>query len=501
MSRFQNLPLKTKLILIGLLSAAIATLLAGALMFAAELDGYRATMVRDLAVKAEVVGDQCTAALMFNVRKDAEDTLGALRADPDIEYAAVYARDGKPFASYRRSGMDPAWSPESGPEEGHRFGADHLVLHRPIMVGGRLIGSILIRSDLRKLHTLLFRYLSAAGLVLVISLLVAYGVVSRLQRTITRPVMDLVRMMDDVSRRRDFTLRAASGSKDELGALAQGFNEMLSTIQDRDRALNAHRKDLERTVANLTASTRELQEANKKLRDLDKIKSDFISIASHEFRTPLTSIKAYVELMIMKPNMTEEKKGRLLEIINAESDRLARLINDLLDLQRIEAGTMAWNLTDVSIADVIQNSLVTISPLARNKDQQLNTEIEQGLPLFRGDRDRLIQVTTNILSNAVKFTPPGGGIRISAKRDGDPATRIIVSVTDTGIGIPEDDLKIVFEKFQRSGDHLTSSVEGTGLGLAIAREIVQLHGGSIWAESVHGKGSTFTFTLALDRRG
>jgi signal transduction histidine kinase len=308
-------------------------------------------------------------------------------------------------------------------------------------------------------------------------------------------------MMESVSQHKDFGVRAKLSSKDELGALALGFNEMLSTIQERDRDLDAHRKDLERTVADLKRLTWDLQEANNKLRDLDRVKSDFISIASHELRTPLTSIKAYVELMILKPNLMEAKKNRILGIINAESDRLARLINDILDLSRIEAGTMAWHLTDVSVVDIIQTSLTTISPLAQNKEQHIITDIEPGIPLFRGDRDRLVQVVTNILSNAVKFTAQSGSIRISARRDSDPLPQVVVSITDTGIGIPEEDLTIVFDKFQRSGDHLTSSVEGTGLGLAIAREIVEFHGGTIWAESVYGKGSTFTFTLALDRAG
>jgi signal transduction histidine kinase len=121
------------------------------------------------------------------------------------------------------------------------------------------------------------------------------------------------------------------------------------------------------------------------------------------------------------------------------------------------------------------------------------------MPPIRGDQDRLVQVVTNILTNAIKFTPPSGSIHVSARREAGPPPRVTVSVTDTGKGIPEEDLKIIFDKFQRSGDHLTSAVEGTGLGLAIAREIVEFHGGKIWAESSHGKGTTFSFTLPLDR--
>lgn len=500
MSRFQNLPLKTKLILIGLLSAMIAMVLAGALMLAAELTSYRDSMVRDLAVKASLVGDQCAPALLFNVRKDAETTLGALRVDPDIQYAGVYRQDGASFAWYRQPGVAEFSYPFIG-ADGHHFGTDHLIVSRIIVVDGRRIGSVLIRSDLSKLQMLLYRYLYAASFVLGVALFAAYLVVWRLQRTITRPVMDLVRTMEVVSQRKDFTVRAAQSSEDELGALAHGFNEMVSTIQNRDRDLVAQRRDLERTVADLKRMTRDLQEANAKLRDLDKIKSDFISIASHELRTPLTSIKAYAELMILKPNLAEEKKRRLLSVINGESDRLVRLINDLLDLSRIESGTMSWRLSDVSLVDVIQNAQATIMPLALKKGQSVSAEIEPGLPLFPGDRDRLVQVMTNLLSNAVKFTPQGGTIRISARGEGSPMSQLIVAVSDTGVGIPEEDLKLVFDKFQRSGDHLTSAVEGTGLGLAIAREIVEFHGGTIWAESVRRKGSTIRFTLALDRHG
>jgi signal transduction histidine kinase len=498
MGRYQNLPLKQKLILIGLMTTAIAMLLSGGLMLAAELAAHRDEMVRDLSIKAEIIGNQCAAALLFGVRKDAEETLDSLRADPDIGYAAVYAADGSLFAKFQHEGNDYRGSPRPL-REGHRFESGHLVLTRHITLHEKRLGTVLIRSGLRKVHLLVLRYLTAAGLVLVLALAVAYFLVSRLQRSITLPVMDLVRMMQGVSQYKDFSLRAGETGVDELGDLARGFNAMLATIQDRDRELEAHRRELERTISDLERSSGELQEANRKLRELDKMKSDFITVASHELRTPVTSIKAYIELMLLKPHMPAEKKSRLLTIINAESDRLSRLINDLLDLSRIESGTMAWRVADVSLDEVIRDSLEGVTPLARNKDLRVTTDIAPGLPPVRGDRDRLVQVVTNILSNAVKFTPPGGSVYISARLQTGPQPRVAVSIRDTGGGIREEDLKIVFDKFQRSDDHLTSTVEGTGLGLAIAREIVEHHGGTIWAESTYGEGSTFTFTLPLDR--
>ena len=273
MVRFLNRPLKQKLILIGLLTTAIAMLMAGGLMFAAEFASYRQSMVTDLMIKAEIIGKQCSAALLFNDRKDAEETLSSLRSDPDIEYAAVYTRGGALFVQFDRTGKGGQLSLE--PQgEGYRFEADRLVVSRSITLPNKQIGWILISSNLRKFYALLLRYLTSTVLVLAVALAAAYILVSRLQRSITRPVTDLVLMMEGISRNKDFSLRASEASADELGALARGFNDMLSTIQDRERALEAHRRDLERTITDLENSTDELWEANKKLKELDKLKSD-----------------------------------------------------------------------------------------------------------------------------------------------------------------------------------------------------------------------------------
>ncbi len=494
MSRFHNLLLRQKLILSGLLTAGITVLLAGTVMLGTEIAVHRDEMVKDLTVKAEIIGNQCTAALLFNVPKDAEETLGALRADPDIKYAAVYTRDGTLFALYSRAGKTDAWFPQRPLTEGHHFGVDHISLYRGIKVRDKHIGTVLIWADLRKFHSLLFIYMGVACVVVVVSLVVAYILVSRLQRSITRPVTDLVEMMGDVSRDRDFSVRAPGTGEDELGSLARGFNEMLSTIQDRDRELEAHRRNLERTVSNLERSTTELQEANKKLQALDRLKSDFITVVSHELRTPLTAIKAFVEIILIKPHMANDRKTKFLNTINTESDRLARLINDLLDLSRIESGETVRRHEKVSLNDIIRNSVACIVPLAENKQHSVVTEIEPELPPIWGDRDGLVQVMTNILSNAVKFTPNGGSIHVSVRRDNG---HIAVSVTDNGAGIPEEDIEVIFDKFQRSGDQLTSTVEGSGLGLSIAKKIIELHGGAIWAQSKYGAGSTFTFKLPL----
>ena len=197
--------------------------------------------------------------------------------------------------------------------------------------------------------------------------------------------------------------------------------------------------------------------------------------------------------------MQPEKRNKLLNIINGETDRLSRLINDILDLTKIEAGKLSWHITKVSLDDIIQTSVAGIQSLADNKSILIRVCLPEFLPPFLGDRDRLIQVITNILSNSIKFTPQGGKIDITARHEQAPKSQFVVTVTDTGIGIPPNDLGLIFEKFRRSGDILTNNIQGTGLGLAISRQIVEYHGGAVWAESIQGEGSTFTFTLPLTK--
>jgi signal transduction histidine kinase len=247
-------------------------------------------------------------------------------------------------------------------------------------------------------------------------------------------------------------------------------------------------------TAELRKVNERLQEANRKLQAVDKMKTDFVSIVSHELRSPLSTIKAFVELIIMKPGMPGEQRAKLMNSINAETDRLTRLTNDLLDLARIEAGSLRWRAEELPIEDVIRDSIASMGPLFENKGLSLTTAFDRPLPGVIGDRDRLVQVVTNILSNAAKFSFSGGSIHVAVRQE---KAQLLVEISDTGIGIPACDLELIFEKFQRSGDQLTSSLEGSGLGLSIARQIVGRHGGRIWAASTHGKGSTFTFTLPL----
>jgi PAS domain S-box-containing protein len=256
-----------------------------------------------------------------------------------------------------------------------------------------------------------------------------------------------------------------------------------------------------RAAEELKQKMEELQVAYKKLKELDKMKDNFLSTVSHELRTPLTSIKSFSEILLSYDEDRETQK-EFLTIISEESDRLTRLINDFLDLAKIESGRMQWETVEISVPEVIKTAINATRALAAKTNLKVKVTVSPNLPAATSDKDRLVQVITNLLSNAIKFTPEGGNIEVKAQTlKGDKSRKkadmVMVSVTDSGIGIAPKDHKSVFEKFKQVGDTLTDKPKGTGLGLPICKEIIEHYGGKIWVESELGKGSTFFFTLPM----
>jgi PAS domain S-box-containing protein len=244
-------------------------------------------------------------------------------------------------------------------------------------------------------------------------------------------------------------------------------------------------------------------------KEVDRMKTDFISTVSHELRTPLTSVRGFTEIIKKKleeeifpsfpagDNKKIEKAMRRvhdnLEVILSEGERLTALINDVLDISKLEAGKVEWKMEQILLSEIIDRARGATASLFEQKRIDFIRDIEDGLPEVTGDRDRLIQVVINLLSNAVKFTEKGSVTCRARKTDGE----ILVSIIDTGIGIAEADREKVFEKFRQAGDTLTDKPTGTGLGLSICKQIVEYHGGKIWVESALGRGSAFSFTLPL----
>ena len=241
--------------------------------------------------------------------------------------------------------------------------------------------------------------------------------------------------------------------------------------------------------------TQDLQSANERLQELDRLKSAFVSIVSHELRTPMTSIKGLIENMMdgLTGELTEHQTFYLSRV-NHNIERLTRMINDLLDLSRIEAGHMELQTTAVDIGSIAREVVELLKPMAEENSLTLATNIIDPIPLIQGDRDKLIQIFTNLTNNALKFTPPSGTVTVKVKYH--PDGYIHAGVTDTGCGIPLDEQKTVFERFYRSQSADLKN-RGAGLGLAITKSLVELHGGTIGVESTLGQGSHFWFNLFL----
>lgn len=273
---------------------------------------------------------------------------------------------------------------------------------------------------------------------------------------------------------------------------------LLTLVKDNDGRLVGF-VEITEDVTERKNKEKELKQANARLSELSKLKDSFVSMASHELRTPLASIKNFTEMLL---NYDEDKttQKEFLNIIYSESDRLLNLINDFLDITKIQAGRMQWNKTEVSLNEIIQQTVRSNKPLIEEAKLDLVMQLDPALPPVMGDKDRLIQVITNLLGNSLKFTPESGKIVIRAwldkkKKEADGQGSVIVSVSDTGIGIAPENFARIFETFGQVGNSLENKPKGTGLGLPICKKIIEYFGGKIWVESGLGKGSTFFFSL------
>ncbi|MDP3290209.1 MAG: HAMP domain-containing sensor histidine kinase, partial [Methyloversatilis sp.] len=272
---------------------------------------------------------------------------------------------------------------------------------------------------------------------------------------------------------------------------ALGLDDVMR-ILDEASQLRAYSHALEDKSRSLERATAELRAANDQLKSLDRLKDDFMSSVTHELRTPLTSIRALSELMVDDPAMDVEQRQHFLGIIVAETERLSRLVNQVLDMAKIESGHAEWHNTDVDLRALVEQAMETTQEVFRERGSTVVLQAPEHMRTLRADPDRLTQVVLNLLSNAAKFVPRGSGrVVVRMHTDG---RGITVDVHDNGPGVPPDQQKLVFEKFHQGGDGITRP-QGTGLGLPISRQIVEHFGGKMWLETDPGQGACFGFHL------
>jgi len=443
-----------------------------------------------------------------------DNLVGRIAADESILYAAVF--NGRGVVLSQASSEEDFEFRRSLPlSELYDMKAEEVKYHERdgllevyYSVGYELAGErlyFLLIFDIGSVSSMVSKITKLIALnafvVYIIGLLVLIAAVSRL----TEPLTNLTAGIKDIGLGKLPEPVPVRGA-DEVGTLSASFNRMIGDLRRSREEVERYQKHLEEMVEDRTEALNQanrelirmnisLKEANEKLLELDKLKSNFLGIATHELKTPLSVVSGYLDSLCdgFAGPLSEEQKGIVGEALGSCS-RMEALISDMLDLTKIEAGRMPMDIDDYSLLSVVRKVVVQMTPLTRRKVLSLAVK-EDGMDVIaRFDEDRIIQVLVNLLGNAIKFTPAKGAITISARSDSQPGC-VQLSVSDSGIGISQEDLPHIFEEFAQVGP--PGKEEGTGLGLTICRRIIEAHGGRIWAESHEGKGTTFSFTLPL----
>lgn len=320
------------------------------------------------------------------------------------------------------------------------------------------------------------------------------------------PKKDGLQLVSDIAKRNPeilTVLMTGHGTIDSaLEAMKRGASDYLTKPLNLEEMVVRLRKVLDerQRFVKLRDFATQLEKANQELRRIDQMKSEFVSIASHELRTPLATIKTAIQLILKeKAGEVNETQKKFLLMAESNINRLTNILNDLLDLSRIESGRVEMQCKEMDVRVSIDSILSSFKPQADQKSIQLHMEVEKDLPFVYGDQEKIEQILTNLIGNAIKFTQEGGKVDVFAKLLNGGRNNVAISVRDSGIGIPEDQHEKVFEKFFQVEGSLHRSVSGTGLGLAITKGLVEALQGKIWVESELDKGSTFTFTLPVSK--
>jgi two-component system, NtrC family, sensor kinase len=543
----RKVPIRPKLMIIAMSASGAALVLAVLAFLCYEWLVFRSGMVENLLIHAAMVSENSAAALTFNDPVSARQTLRALNADPHVTAAAIYGPDGKTFARYQRRDLSGPFYPPPVEMDGYRFEAGSLKLFRAIRPGGEFAGTVYLQSDLGAMYTRLRRYCAIAAIVMTVSTLLAYLLSSRLQTAISRPLSQLAKVVRVIANEKDYSVRAARQSEDELGELIDGFNGMLGQIQSRDLALEEAREGLENRVEERTRELRlEVAEREKAQGELIAAHQQLVQISRqagmaevatgvlHNVGNVLNSVNVSANLLFdhvqqskassltrvvallgehqhdlgefvtshpqgkhvlallkaLDEQMAAERAGALQEIksLRANVDH----IRDIVSMQQSYA-KLGGVREEIKVTDLVEDSLrLNAAALSRHRVEIIRDY--QDVPVINIDKHKALQILVNLLSNAKSACVE------SSQREKCVTLRIVngearvkILVSDNGVGIPPENLTRIF------GHGFTTRKDGHGFGLHSAALAARELGGSLNVHSEGpGRGATFTLELPLD---
>jgi len=475
--------IRGKLMRVVLITTAAAVLVAGLAMLTRDLTVNRLAWAQDLGNQATIIGLATTPALAFDDHAAAERYLTALRARPRILMAALYDSSGRLYASYLK---DPHFipSPRVPVIHGDGITGEQVELVQPIVRDAETLGSLYLKGQYDVMSRVT-AYVSIFGLVMALSLFVAYLLSRRLQRVITEPLEAMTHAAREIVERRDYSLRARKFSNDEFGLVADAFNNMLDEVQTRAVAREQANTELQKQI--------EVREAAEQaLRDADRRKDEFLATLAHELRNPLTPIRHAVKLM-EGDAANESQRQWARDVIGRQLQRMALMLDDLLEISRITQGRLELKTEVVDLGAIVNTAVETARPLIEAKQQELNISLPARPVSIAVDPLRISQSISNLLTNAAKYTDDKGNISLSVEL---LPQEIAISVKDDGIGLEPQVIPRVFDMFSQVKSAIDRSEGGLGIGLALVKGMIQLHGGRVEATSLGAeRGSQFTIYL------
>jgi signal transduction histidine kinase len=484
---FSALSIHRKLTALALAVSAAALLAAVAGLAVVDIARFRSVALDDARALAQVIAQNTSAAIVFDDADAAKTTLSSLRVRPTVTLGCVYDDQGALLASFAPGG--PGECP-SVPRESRTW--RNVTAAVPVEQNGRVVGTVFIERDLSDLGT---RIVATATTGLVMLLLgggIALWLARSLQHLVSRPIVDLANAARNIGREQRFEMPDINAPPDETGELVRAFGDMVRRVGEANSAL----VDTNRALRVEIDERRRMQEEREALlareREASRLKDEFLATVSHELRTPLNAILGWTQILeTTRPTGQTSARGVASIARNAQAQ--LRVIEDLLDVSRIITGKLQLAMTPVDLRDVVEASVDVVSSAASSRQIELRSMLPDRPCLVTGDYDRLRQVVWNLLSNALKFTQPGGRVDVRVAPIGDSYD---ITVTDTGIGIASEFLPHVFERFRQADGSTTRQQGGLGLGLAIVKELAELHGGTVRAASPgEGGGSTFAVRL------